>query len=168
MSFSSSSWCTRSSRLSSKPSYALSSESHGFYGAPVRRQGLRSSAAFAQLQTTAALDTPSISATSLPAMPDRTKGDGLRLQGGVVWLQDPPASSRATRRADSASGTASGVWGSPACASRATGFTALLDHIDGHALLLVRVARHRELPNWTDLVQLFVRIPLPLAFLWNQ
>lgn len=38
---------------------------------------------------------------------------------------------------------------------------ALLDHVDGPALLLVHVARHLRTPNRTDSVQLFVRIPLP-------
>ena len=83
MSFSSSSWRTRSSRLPSKPSYALSSESPmGSMGPLSAAAGLGPSAALAQLQTTAALDTPSISATSLPAMPDLTNATACAFSAG--------------------------------------------------------------------------------------
>ena len=44
--------------------------------------GLGSSAALVQLQATAALDTPSISATSLPAMTDRTKATACAFSAG--------------------------------------------------------------------------------------
>ena len=83
MSFSSSSWRTRSSRLPSKPSYALSSESPmGSMGPLSAVAGLGDSAALAQLQATAALDTPSISATSLPAMPDLTNATACAFSAG--------------------------------------------------------------------------------------
>ena len=35
----------------------------------------------------------------------------------------------------------------------------LVEHLDGLALLLIRIARHSRTPNRTDLVQLFVRTP---------
>ena len=83
MSFSSSSWRTRSSRLPSKPSYALSSESlMGSMGLLSAAAGLGDSAALAQLQATAALDAPSISATSLPAMPDLTNATACAFRAG--------------------------------------------------------------------------------------
>ena len=83
LSSSSSSWRTRSSRLPSKPSYALSSESPmGSMGLLSAAAGLGDSAALAQLQATAALDTPSISATSLPAMPDLTNATACAFGAG--------------------------------------------------------------------------------------
>ncbi len=49
---------------------------------PLSAAGLGPSVALAQLQTTAALDTPGISATSLPAMPDLTNATACAFGAG--------------------------------------------------------------------------------------
>ena len=54
----------------------------GAIGLPSAAAGRGLSAARAQLQTTAALDTPSISATSAAAMPDRTNETARALGSG--------------------------------------------------------------------------------------
>ena len=83
MSFSSPGWRTRSPRLPSKPSCALSLESPvGTIELPSAATGLGFSAARTQSWTAAALDTPSIAATSLPAMPDRTNETAWALGSG--------------------------------------------------------------------------------------
>ena len=137
--------------------------SRGFYGTPVRRRGARRFCGSGPIVDQRGARRPQHGRHVLAGHARSHERHGLCLQSGIV-MAPRPAGLPLVRRVTPVQPVVQRLTrGIPQLAHRARHRpAALVDHVDGHALLLVRVAWHSRTPNRTDSVQLFVRILLSL------